>query len=96
MKDKYIPADMLEWSAAVLPHLISWESAGVMLIALVVGGIFRLLAEWQRRLTLVALVERAPGGTVVVQERGLGGPAMWVQVGHGPRAISPPQLPPGR
>ena len=31
----------------------------------------------------MAIVREAPAGTVVVQERGLGGPAMWVQVGYG-------------
>lgn len=39
------------------------------------------LAEWQRRATLIALVRHAPGGTVVVQERGRGGPALQVHVG---------------
>ncbi|WP_327411379.1 sigma-70 family RNA polymerase sigma factor (plasmid) [Streptomyces sp. NBC_01281] len=41
------------------------------------------MAEWQRRATLVALVRDAPAGTVVVQERGRGGPAMQVYVGDG-------------
>lgn len=58
-----------------------------MLVAFVLMAGLRLLSEWQRRVTLVDLVERAPGGTVVVQERGLGGPAMWVQVGHGSQQL---------
>ncbi|GAA0356966.1 hypothetical protein ACKI1I_44530 [Streptomyces turgidiscabies] len=44
----------------------------------VVGG---ALAEWQRRTTLLALVQKAPPGTVVIQEGGRGGPGMRVQVG---------------
>ncbi|MET7715467.1 hypothetical protein [Streptomyces sp. NPDC005407] len=40
-----------------------------------------LLAEWQRRTTLLAVVTHAPAGTVVVQERGRGGPAMEIHVG---------------
>jgi hypothetical protein len=64
----------------------------------VITGVFRLLAEWQRRLTLVALVQHAPGGTVIVQERGRGGPAMRVQVGCGspqPEAQQPEITKPG-
>jgi DNA-directed RNA polymerase specialized sigma24 family protein len=45
------------------------------------AGAAAFLAEWQRRATLIALVRHAPGGTVVVQERGRGGPAMQVHVG---------------
>lgn len=45
------------------------------------AGVAAFLAEWQRRATLLALVRDAPGGTVVVQERGRGGPAMHVHVG---------------
>ena len=63
---------------------MSW-AAGCWILGLVaVGGAVRLLCEWQRRTTLVAIVREAPAGTVGVQERGLGGPAMWVQVGYGP------------
>ena len=58
-----------------------------MLIAFVLMAALRLLSEWQRRVTLVDLVERAPGGTIVIQERGLGGPGMWVRVGHGARQL---------
>ncbi|MGW7068853.1 RNA polymerase sigma factor [Streptomyces sp. NPDC054855] len=45
------------------------------------AGASAFLAEWQRRVTLIALVHDAPDGTVVVQERGRGGPAMQVYVG---------------
>lgn len=54
---------------------------GICLVAVLVG-MSALVAEWQRRATLIALVRNAPAGTVVVQERGRGGPAMRVQVGE--------------
>jgi len=54
---------------------------GICLVAALVG-MSALVAEWQRRTTLIALVRNAPAGTVVVQERGRGGPAMRVQVGE--------------
>jgi hypothetical protein len=69
----------------VAPHAVSWTAVGAVLASLVLMGIFRLLAEWQRRTTLVALMRQASGGTVVIQQRGLGGPPMWVWVGDGPR-----------
>jgi hypothetical protein len=65
-------------------HAVSWAAACWILGLVAVAGTVRLLCEWQRRETLVAIVREAPAGTVVVQERGLGGPAMWVQVGYGP------------
>jgi hypothetical protein len=43
---------------------------GAVLTPLVLMGVFRLLAEWQRRTTLVTLMNHAPGGTVVIQQRG--------------------------
>ncbi|MFJ8932118.1 RNA polymerase sigma factor [Streptomyces sp. NPDC102364] len=56
----------------------AWTVIGVLAV---LTGVAALLAEWQRRTTLVALVRNAPPGTVVVQERGRGGPAMQVHVG---------------
>lgn len=50
-----------------------------LLAALAAAAAF--MAEWQRRATLIALVRHAPSGTVVVQERGRGGPAVQVHVG---------------
>jgi hypothetical protein len=70
-------------TAVVLAHAVSWVAAGWILGLVAVAGGVRLLCEWQRRTTLVAIVREAPAGTVVVQERGLGGPAMWIQVGYG-------------
>jgi hypothetical protein len=48
---------------------------------LVIGLVGRLLAEWQRRKTLVAVIQHAPGGTVIVQNRGRGGPATRIEIG---------------
>jgi hypothetical protein len=70
-------------AAGVLAHTVSW-AAGCWILGLVaLAGSVRLLCEWQRRTTLLAIVREAPAGTILVQERGLGGPAMWVQVGYG-------------
>jgi hypothetical protein len=66
-------------------HILAWPYTAAVLAATV---LYRLLAEWMRRKTLVELVTRAPGGTIVVMESGPGGPAMWVRVGDAPR--SPP------
>ncbi|GLY91412.1 hypothetical protein Airi02_093410 [Actinoallomurus iriomotensis] len=81
-----------DWMPGLLPNLVSWATVGAVAMMLLAGIGARCLAEWQRRRTLIALVQHAPGGTVVVQERGVGGPAMWVQIGHGPRQISPPYV----
>ena len=52
---------------ATLAHAASWAAVGSILGLVVIAGVIRLLTEWQRRLTIVAIVERAPKGTVVVQ-----------------------------
>lgn len=70
--------------ATVLAHVVSWATACWILGLVAVVGVIRLLCEWQRRTTLVAILRNAPAGTAVIQEGGLGGPAMWVQVGYGP------------
>jgi hypothetical protein len=43
---------------------------------------FRLLAEHQRRRSLMVMFVHAPSGTIVFQDEGPGGPAIWVWVGH--------------
>jgi len=78
-----IVSAIVEKTSAPLAHMTSWMAGFWVLGAAVVTGAIRLLSEWQRRLTLMAVVRHAPGGTVVVQERGLGGPVMWIQVGYG-------------
>jgi hypothetical protein len=73
------------WVYTALGHVMSWKAALLILGVLVLAALARLLAEWQRRKTLVALMRHAPGGTVIVQGRGRGGPAMWVTVGSDPK-----------
>ncbi|MFF4035964.1 hypothetical protein ACFYZ2_40530 [Streptomyces sviceus] len=64
-----------------LVSMLSWPIwPGVCVVVAVVAG-WAWLAERARRATLVALLSHAPAGTVVVQERGLGGPAVTVRLG---------------
>jgi hypothetical protein len=77
------PGGTFDKVATVLAHVVSWAAACWILGLVAVVGVIRLLCEWQRRTTLVAILQNAPAGTVVIQEGGLGGPAMWVQVGYG-------------
>ena len=58
--------------------MLAWPYTAVVLA---VTAAYRLLAERARRKTLVELVAHAPVGTIVVMEKGPGGPAMWVRVG---------------
>lgn len=67
-------------------HVLAWQYAAVVLV---VTGLYRLLAECQRRKTMIELVSRAPANTVVILEKGPGSPAMWVRVGDG--APPPPR-----
>jgi RNA polymerase sigma factor (sigma-70 family) len=74
------------WTGTLWPVVSQpWIWLTTCLFAVLVGA-SAFLAEWQRRATLVALVRDAPAGTVVVQERGRGGPAMLVHVGDGPES----------
>ncbi|MGW2572665.1 hypothetical protein [Streptomyces sp. NPDC001537] len=63
-----------------LPWIVLPALGVLVLIGVVVG-------EWQRRRTLLAVLRQAPPGTVVEQERGIGGPGMRIQVG---RPVPPP------
>lgn len=60
---------------------------GLLLVA------YRLLSEWQRRMTFDRILTRAPGGSVIIQSKGAAGPAMWIWVDAGahpaPFALSP-------
>jgi hypothetical protein len=67
-------------TAAATVHVLTWPYTAAVLT---VTAVYRLLAERARRKTLVDLVSRAPTGTIVVMEKGAGGPAMWVRVGDG-------------
>jgi hypothetical protein len=65
-------------AGAAAVHVLAWPYTAAVLG---VTAVFRLLAERARRKTMVDLVSRAPTGTIVVMEKGPGGPAMWVKVG---------------
>jgi hypothetical protein len=77
-----VPWPGVAGTGAAAVHLLAWPYTAVILAAAVA---YRLLAEQARRKTLVDLISHAPAGTIVVMERGPGGPAMWVRVGDGPR-----------
>ena len=76
MSDVYLVLGGIE---ALALHLLTLRYGAV---AAAVAG-YRLLAERQRRKTLLALVSQAPAGTVVLVDKGPGGPAMWLTVGDG-------------
>jgi len=70
--------------------VVSWQAAMFTLAALVAAGVLRLCAERQRHWTLLALVTRAPEGTVVMQQDGPEGLTMRLTLGPGAtRRISP-------
>lgn len=60
----------------------AWPIGYALVLAGVVRLLHGLLAERARRRTLEVLCERAPIGTLIVQEQGLGGPAMLVKIGE--------------
>lgn len=72
----------VRWAAASAGagafHVLAWPYTAAILA---VTAVYRLLAERGRRKTLVDLVSHAPAGSIVVMEKGPGGPAMWVKVG---------------
>jgi hypothetical protein len=73
-------------------HVLAWPYSAAVLA---VTAAYRLLAERARRRTLVELVSRAPAGTIVVMEKGPGGPAMWIKVGDGNQFPPRPEVPRG-
>ena len=72
-----------------MAHAVSWPVACEMVAALLILLGFRLVAERARRRTLIEACAYAPGGTVIFQEAGPGGPAMWVWIGDGQRPGPP-------
>ena len=72
--------------AAFVRHVLPWQSACCVLL---IVGVLKFLSERSRRKTLLAITTQAPPGTVVTQERGMGGPRMLIQVGGG--AVSLPE-----
>jgi hypothetical protein len=63
---------------------VSWQTASIVLAALVVPGVLRLLAEWQRRQTIRVLMARVPEGTVVTLSDTPAGQSMKASLGTGP------------
>ena len=88
------PAPLARLSA-VLAHAASWKTVILLLGVLVIGLVGRLLAEWQRRKTLVAVIQQAPAGSRIVQNRGRGGPAMRIEIGTDSNDANGPGTPDG-
>jgi hypothetical protein len=65
------------------PGMASWHAGLIALGAVAMPGIFRLLAEWQRRRTLIALLRNAPPRTVVVRDDTDTGTSTRVWMGDG-------------
>ena len=86
-----VDPNLLVRFSAVLAHVTSWKPAILFLGVLVIGWVGRLLAEWQRRKTLVAVIKDAKDGTVIEQQRGRGGPAMRIQIGSDSNEPSTPE-----
>lgn len=73
-------------AGAVAVHVAAWPYTAALLTF---RAVYRLLAERARRKTLVELVSHSPAGTIVVMEKGPGGPAMGIRVG-GEMQCQPP------
>jgi hypothetical protein len=80
------------WQAAaeaITPYAAQPKASWILLIPLAIGGILRLLMEWQLRLTLAEIFQHAPGGSaIIIRKRGLGG-TMWILIG--PRYTAGPR-----
>jgi hypothetical protein len=71
----------VELGTGLWVHAASWPVAWVMVAVLFTLLGYRVAAEQSRRRTVIEVCTYAPGGTVMVQEAGPGGPAMWVWIG---------------
>ena len=79
------------WLSSWMQHPLVWTSVVGVVVVRVLSIVARSRAERQRRDTLVAVIKDSPGGTVLAQAKGLGGPAVMIIVGTGRQ-----QLPTGR
>ncbi len=87
MSDRWALPAMWDWAINEMQQPAAGGAAlAVLLVALRFG--YRLLAEAQRRSTLAQVVTRAPGGSVIMQEKSSAGPAMWIWVGTAPPATA--------
>ena len=57
---------------------VPWVTSVVLGALMLIGA---AAGEWQRRRTLLAVLQQAPKGSVVEQDSGIGGPRMRIQVG---------------
>jgi hypothetical protein len=77
----------LQWlwqyrASVILPHgTSSWLAGGVALLFIILRGLQRLLFEWQRRKTLIELLDKAPAGSEIIHVDGARGARMKVTVG---------------
>jgi hypothetical protein len=71
------------WVPAVLPGMVSWHAGIIALGAVIATGTLRLLGEWQRRTTLIALMRNAPPETVVHRDDKDIGSSILVLIGDG-------------
>jgi hypothetical protein len=74
-----------ELGTVLVAHAGSWPVVCAMTAVLLVLLGYRLMAEQARRRTLIETCAYAPGGTVIIQEAGPGGPAIRVWIGGGQR-----------
>jgi hypothetical protein len=75
-------------ASVIAAYVVSHSHTLLMLVAIPMVLAYQLLRERARRKTLVAIIECAPGGTVVVVEDGLGGATMRLRVGD--KLLPPP------
>lgn len=74
-------------ASVIAAYVLSHSHVLLMLVAVPMVIVYQLLRERARRKTLVAIIECAPSGTVVLVEDRLGGATMRLRVGDKP---SPP------
>ena len=72
------------WASVILPHGSSWVAGGIVLLFVILRGLQRLLFEWQRRKTLMELLDHAPPGSEIIHVDGARGARMKVTVGASP------------
>jgi hypothetical protein len=72
----------VELGTGLLAHAGLWPVASAMVAVLFTLLGYRVAAEQSRRRTVIEVCTYAPSGTVIVQEAGPGGPAMWVWIGN--------------
>ncbi|GAA0919732.1 hypothetical protein [Virgisporangium aurantiacum] len=82
------PLPMWDWVVNEVGQRPAIGGAALVVLLATLGFGYRLLAEAQRRATLDRVLTRSPGGSVIMQQKGLGGPAIWIWVGSAPPAVT--------